>query len=151
MASVVEASYRKRLEKKEKDVKASQECRLSSDPPSSPPLSQRLIDALRPFLIVLMIFVKGIPGAIFYQLSHPSIHIFNPFRWIRLVQEHGFAKILAFGDEIWRGYKHPLVNQASGKVLEIGAGTGENIKYYDNHKVSMTYSVRLIAHTTIQD
>lgn len=136
MASVAEATYRKRLEKKEEAVKS--ECKLSGDPPPSPPLLQRVLDALRPFLIIAMMIIKGFPAAIFFQMTHPSIHLFNPFRWIRLVQECGFAKILAFGDVIWRGYKQPLVEQASGKVLEIGAGTGENLKYYKNDNVSMT-------------
>lgn len=136
MASIAEASYRRRLEKKEQTMNS--EFRLSADPPPSPPLLQRVVDALRPFLIITMMVLKGIPGAILFQLTHPSIHLINPFRWIRLVQECGFAKILAFGDEIWRGYKHPLVEQASGKVLEIGAGTGENLKYYNNDKVSVT-------------
>ncbi|TIB29558.1 hypothetical protein E3P84_03675 [Wallemia ichthyophaga] len=139
MASVAEATYRKRLEKKEEAVKS--ECKLSGDPPPSPPLLQRVLDALRPFLIIAMMIIKGFPAAIFFQMTHPSIHLFNPFRWIRLVQGCGFAKILAFGDVIWRGYKQPLVEQASGKVLEIGAGTGENLKYYKNDNIETLYAL----------
>jgi len=37
--------------------------------------------------------------------------------------------------------KKDIVAQAKGRVLEIGAGTGETVKYYDQSKVDVIYGV----------
>lgn len=130
MSSVVETRY-----------KSPPECKLSSAPPESPTTYQRLVESIRPLIIISMIVFKGVPSAIFYQLTNPSLGFFNPFKWFDLVHKRGFAKILAYGDEIWGGYKRPLVEQANGKVLEIGAGSGENLKYYKKENVETLYAL----------
>ena len=37
--------------------------------------------------------------------------------------------------------KIKVVSQAKGRVLEVGAGTGETVKYYDMTKVDVVYGV----------
>lgn len=130
MSSVVETRY-----------KSPPECKLSSAPPESPSFYQRLVESIRPLIIISMIVVKGVPSAVFYQLTNPSLGFFNPFKWFDLIHKLGFAKILAYGDEIWGGYKRPLVEQANGKILEIGAGSGENLKYYNKDNVETLYAL----------
>jgi cyclopropane fatty-acyl-phospholipid synthase-like methyltransferase len=44
-------------------------------------------------------------------------------------------------DRTYARPKGKLLSQAKGRVLEVGAGTGETVKYYDRTKVDVVYGV----------
>ena len=44
-------------------------------------------------------------------------------------------------DQMYASPKRKILDQARGRVLEVGAGTGETVKYYDRTKVDVVYGV----------
>ena len=49
--------------------------------------------------------------------------------------------LMAMADKTFSNEKRRLVSQAKGRVLEVGAGSGETLKYYDKNKVDVIYGV----------
>ncbi|KAK0566992.1 hypothetical protein OC861_002954 [Tilletia horrida] len=111
---------------------------LHSGPPAKPrtPFHR----ALPPFLFVFQCLVltwEGLPKAIWHQLTHPNlIRWLSPWAWRDLVLKYGFSKLLEGSDINYRKYKAPLIKLARGRVLEVGAGSGMTVKYYDASQVA---------------
>ncbi|PWY98271.1 hypothetical protein BCV70DRAFT_202052 [Testicularia cyperi] len=91
---------------------------------------------LEPIMINAMLLFNGLPGAVCDQIRHPNpINLINPFHWQSLILTHGFAPILSTSNLIYSNIKRPVLQQAYGKTLEVGAGSGENIAYYNPQKI----------------
>lgn len=97
---------------------------------------------LVPFFFLIFFSVVAVPQLLVHILFHPQIYLVSPkpfperlatarrklffYAW-RLM-----SPMLDPGDE---PIKAPLLKKAYGTVLEIGAGVGDNIKYYRRGKI----------------
>jgi SAM-dependent methyltransferase len=96
-------------------------------------LQERLLGLYGAFMLVSALYIYGIPHSIYVQLTQPNpINWLNPLRWRNLIIEVGLPKLLKKGDQdsgpIKREALYPYVK---GKVLELGAGTGLTLQYYN--------------------
>ncbi len=129
--------------------------------PQRATLLQRLTSATVEIAMVTAAFlVIGIPKAISSQLSYVvtfafSPRVINPLLWIDLVVFRLLSpwhwRDLIFGgagpfvlgqsDKNWASIKRPLLENASGKVLEVGSGSGLGLFYYNSKSVSHLYAM----------
>lgn len=90
-------------------------------------------------LIIFLLYL-GLPGAILAQIKNVFTgkpwRILNPNVWRNEVIARGMGGILAASNLMWADVKRTLLSQASGRVLEVGAGSGESVSYYNADKVS---------------
>ncbi|KAN0060791.1 hypothetical protein ACQY0O_007450 [Thecaphora frezii] len=99
-------------------------------------LFEHLLAPLQPLFLLLLVQLIGFPLAIWHQLTHFRLSSWlNPLAWIRLTQANGFSFLLSLSDKNWAHVKAPLLASAHGAVLEIGAGTGENVRYYTKQSI----------------
>jgi hypothetical protein len=71
---------------------------------------------------------------------HP-LSVFSIRIWHKSILNAGQAWLLADADRMFAPQKRKVVAQAKGRVLEVGAGTGETVKYYDMRKIDVVYGV----------
>lgn len=109
----------------------------ATEPPSLPNM---VLQYLEPFLILGFILYKRLLPTLRYMLFHP-LSIPFPSEWRKSLFKASLPYILAEADKIYANYKRELLSQAKGRVLEIGAGTGETVKYYDKSKIDVIYGV----------
>ena len=105
-----------------------------------PSLPEIILQWVEPFLIAGILLFKGLLPTLHYMFFHPFSIPF-PSEWRKSFIKVGQPYLLAQADKIFARSKRRLVSQAKGRVLEIGAGTGETIKYYDKSKVDVIYGV----------
>ena len=105
-----------------------------------PALPFFLLQYLFPPLLVVVLFFHGIIPTLKYMIFHP-FDIFSFHRWHMCILNGGQPFLLAAGDRQYGAEKKKVVAQAYGRVLEVGAGTGETVKYYDKSKVDAVYGV----------
>lgn len=111
---------------------------------SQPPtLVNRLAGIVNAGALLIFLYLYGIPHAIYKQLTQPNpINWLNPIVWRGFIIEGGLPHILKEGDELSRPLKKEAITPfVKGKVLELGAGTGQTIQYYDNDKIEKLYLV----------
>jgi hypothetical protein len=106
----------------------------------SHPLRTMAFESIFPLMLFVMLVIRGLPATIYYMLLHPWQIIF-PSVWHKILLNAGQPYLLASADKMFAPYKRELLAQAYGRVLEIGAGTGETIKYYNKDKVDVIYGV----------
>lgn len=89
-------------------------------------------------LIGFMLYL-GLPGALIAQLKSlfagNVLRFLNPNAWRDEILSRGMGGILAASNVMWADVKRNLISQASGRVLEVGAGSGETVMYYQSEKV----------------
>lgn len=95
---------------------------------------ERVIGLFNAFMLVSTLYFFGIPHALYAQLTS-----LNPFQWLNLLHwrnliiEAGLPRLLKLGDADSGPLKREaLYPHVKGKVLELGAGTGLTLAYY-NH------------------
>lgn len=93
-----------------------------------------------PPILLIQLFIRGIGPTLWHMLFHP-LSIPFPSVWHKCILNAGQPALLADADRMYAPQKREIVSQAYGRVLEIGAGTGETIKYYDRGKVDVVYGV----------
>lgn len=109
---------------------------LHSGSPRPSGIVGRVFGALKPALFAGIMLFHGLPGAIWQQLTHPNpIRWISPWAWRDAILGNGMGPLLKRGNEEWAPVKGPLIKDAYGRVLEVGAGSGETIEYYDAAKV----------------
>ena len=99
-----------------------------------------LLEYTEPIQVIIVIFIFGIYPALQYMYSHP-LHIFSPSEWRKRILSAGIKFILEAVDKNYSPIKKKILADAKGRVLEVGAGTGQSIKYYDKSKVDVVYGV----------
>ncbi|KAK0541484.1 hypothetical protein OC835_000133 [Tilletia horrida] len=111
---------------------------LYAGQPKPPPTPlHRLLGPIEFLFINLLLTFEGLPKAIFHQLTHPNpLKLISPWAWRDLVLKFGFAKLLKGSDINHAKIKAPLIEMAYGRILEVGAGSGMTIKYYNPDKVT---------------
>lgn len=109
-------------------------------PGRTPSITKILTEPLVPLLVITIFFIRGILPALRYMLLHP-LSIPFPSAWQKAMHKAAHPYLLAQVDNMYGKQKRDLVSQAKGRILEIGAGTGETIKYYDKSKIDVIYGV----------
>ena len=105
-----------------------------------PALPWLLLEYLFPLILVTQLILRGLPPTLKYMFLHP-LSIPFPSKWHKQILNGGQPSLLAEADRMFAPIKKDIVAQAKGRVLEIGAGTGETVKYYDQSKVDVIYGV----------
>ncbi|CAD6885770.1 unnamed protein product [Tilletia controversa] len=120
---------------------------LQSGGPKPPrTLFHRLLTPLAFLLANALLTVAGLPWAVVHQITHPNpFKLVSPWAWRDLVLQYGFGALLNAADIQHRALKAPLVALAHGRVLEVGAGSGLTIKYYNPDKVTELVAVEPFA------
>src|SRR5579862_8817075 len=103
-------------------------------PAQRPALPKLLLEYLFPIILVIVLFIRGLPPTLKYMLLHP-LSIPFPSRWHKQILNSGQPFLLAEADRMYAPIKkgipilvscvhEEIISQAKGRVLEIGAGTG---------------------------
>lgn len=99
-----------------------------------------ILSWLDPFESAFSIVRKGARPVLKYIWSHP-FSILSPSTLQSQLSAAAMPWFMAEVDASMTELKQSLVNEASGVVLEIGAGTGETLKYYNTERVEKIYGV----------
>jgi len=98
------------------------------------------ISFIIPLLLLLEVFIIGLFPTLWHMLHHPrSIHFLS--RWRDSFHNAAQPYLLAMSDRLFGGRKRQVIAHAQGRILEVGAGTGATLKYYDKTKVDIVYGV----------
>lgn len=116
---------------------------LHSGPPAPATLFRRVQGVLTAAFLLSMLYLFGFPGAILTQIrtavQGKPWALLNPLAWRNAVVANGLPAILNRADKTAAPIKRAAVfPYARGRVLEVGAGTGMTVKYYDAGKVRFT-------------
>ncbi|KAI8810463.1 S-adenosyl-L-methionine-dependent methyltransferase [Cladochytrium replicatum] len=99
-----------------------------------------ILNLLQPGLYILIILLTGVPLAVREQFRKWSLRSWvNIFHWRQLIFGQGFGVLLGVAAQQNLGVKRSLLGRAHGRVLEIGAGSGENVKFYNPDKIGQLY------------
>jgi hypothetical protein len=109
-------------------------------PERTPSVMKTLTEPLLPLLVMIIFLVRGLLPTLRYMLFHP-LSIPFPSAWRKSIHKVSCPYLLAQADIMLAKFKQELVSQAKGHILEIGAGTGATIKYYDKSKIDVVYGV----------
>ena len=105
-----------------------------------PSILAMIFEYFPPLIVFKTLFVSGLIPTLRYMLLHPFSIPF-PSAWRKSFFNIGLPYVLAEVDKMYAKAKRSVVSQAKGRVLEVGAGTGETIKYYDKSKIDVIYGV----------
>ena len=105
-----------------------------------PTWTHLFISFFSPFEAAYSILRKGSGPVFRYIRSHPR-SLFSPSELQKQFSAATMPWYMALVDESMMDLKQSLVDEARGVVLEIGAGTGETLKYYDMDTVEKVYGV----------
>ncbi|CAO1628265.1 unnamed protein product [Sympodiomycopsis kandeliae] len=113
---------------------------LTNASPHAPSLKEFLLAMIAPILISMTVLFHGLPRAILTQVMSLSPYkMFNIYIWRDLIWGYGSPPVLQQGDRTNYNVRKEYLSHASGRVLEVGAGSGELIKYYRNDLVEHLY------------
>ena len=110
---------------------------MATETPSIPAIA---LEYTSPLQLIFFLLFHGLLPTIWYMLAHP-LSIPFPSAWRNSILKYGQPFLLAQADKMFKDQKTKVISQAKGRVLEIGAGTGETVKYYDKNKVNFIYGV----------
>ncbi|KAI9355655.1 hypothetical protein DFJ73DRAFT_824602 [Zopfochytrium polystomum] len=98
--------------------------------------------SLEPAILLFMMVFYGLVPAVREQFGSKAaglIGLINPFRWGRLILGHGLSALLGQAAQMNQGIKRALLSLARGRVLEVGAGSGENVKFYEPDEIERLF------------
>lgn len=108
-----------------------------------PPILKIVLEAISvviPLVVLAEVFILGLFPTLWYILRHPR-WIATPSQWPDSFLRTARSSLAAMGDKIFNDEKRKLLSLAKGRILEVGPGTGETVKYYDKSKVDIIYGV----------
>ena len=108
--------------------------------PSTPSIPAIAWEYTFPLRLLFQLFLRGLLPTLQYMLFHPTSIPF-PTAWRKSFLNAGQPALLAEADVMYADIKRQLIGQARGRVLEVGAGTGETVKYYRKGQVDVVYGV----------
>jgi len=106
----------------------------------TPSIAAIALEYTFPLQLVVILLLHGLLPTVLYMLTHP-LSIPFPSAWRNTILKYGQPALLAQADKLYKDQKTEIISQAKGRILEIGAGTGETVKYYDKSKVDFIYGV----------
>ena len=106
----------------------------------TPPFKELMLSFLGPLFDFIAIFNHGIHPTWQYMCKHP-LSIFSLSTWRSQLIDSTQPWLMDLVDQSWAPVKSHIIKPARGVVLEIGAGTGENLKYYRLKKIERIYVV----------
>lgn len=107
------------------------------------PILRVVVEAISPIVplfVMIQLFVLGV-GPALWQMSHHPRRIISASCWRDSMVRAAQPSLMAMADKVFSNEKRKLIHAAKGRVLEVGAGTGETLKYYDMGKVDIIYGV----------
>lgn len=103
-------------------------------------MALEMISGIIPLLLLAEVFIIGLFPTLWHMLRHPrSIPFLS--RWRDSFHHAAEPYLLALSDRLFHDVKGQLIAHAQGRVLEVGAGTGATVKYYDKTKIDVVYGV----------
>lgn len=102
---------------------------------------RRCTAGFRPLLLMSLMLFHGIVPALRQQLGNVASRpwkVLSPWAWRDAILGASMPLLLDVSDKGWAPIKQALLHEADGDVLEVGAGGGTTIKYYDVQQVSDT-------------
>jgi len=117
---------------------------MTVDTPA-PPLRWISVLRIHPILGMGDILWKGLPPTFAHMWHYPR-DMLHWRAWKQVFYDNTQPWILADLDDSCYGMKEYLLSKTKGTVLEIGAGTGESIKYYPAEKIDRIYGVEPDTH-----
>lgn len=113
---------------------------MSCDRPPTLKFALEAISVVIPLAVLAEVFILGLFPTLWYILRHPQ-WIATPSQWRDSFLHTAQPSLLAMGDKIFGDEKRKLLSLAKGRILEVGPGTGQTVKYYDKSKVNIIYGV----------
>ena len=113
---------------------------MSQKRPSILSIALEAISVIIPSVLMAEVFVLGLFPTLWHMLLHPRSIPF-PSHWRDSFLNTAQPFLNKTSDLILRCQKRDLISKARGRVLEVGAGTGGSIKYYDKSKIDLVYGV----------
>lgn len=112
---------------------------MASSPPT-PSVLAIVLEYTFPLRLIIELFFRGLLPTLHYMLFHPLCIPF-PSAWQKQFLKAGQPALLDQADKTYAEVKRKIISQAKGRVLEIGAGTGETVKYYERGNIDVIYGV----------
>jgi len=110
-------------------------------PTPTPPILALIVAYLAPILDFLLVLAHGLVPTVLYMAGHP-LSLLSLATWQSQLVGATQPWLLRMMDLHWRRVKKAILQDARGVVLEIGAGTGETMKYYPlGEKIERIYGV----------
>ena len=106
----------------------------------TPPLKELIFSYLGPIIDFALVLDHGLRPTLQYMSSHP-LSIFSLSTWRSQLIEATQPWLMDLVDQSWAPVKGEILKNANGRVLEIGAGTGESLKYYPLKQIDRIYGV----------
>lgn len=115
---------------------------LTSAPLLTPSFPQLIATIVFPLSLLILVFLHGFPRAARDQLTSLSpSRLFSPTAWRDLIWGYGSPHVLKRGDIESAHARRSYLSSAYGRVLEVGAGSGELVKYYDSQHIEHLYAL----------
>src|SRR5438067_735454 len=95
---------------------------------------------LLPCAMVLISIGIGFFPSLLHMFRNPK-HLVSSRQWRKSFLDAASPSLLALSDKHLKGVKQDLLTHAHGVILEVGAGTGQTLKYYDLVKVTKVWAV----------
>jgi SAM-dependent methyltransferase len=106
----------------------------------TPPLKELILSYLGPILDFAIVLHHGLRPTLQYMSSHP-LSIFSVSTWKSQLIDATQPWLMDLVDQSWGPVKREILKNANGRVLEIGAGTGESLKHYPLKQIDRIYGV----------
>jgi SAM-dependent methyltransferase len=90
--------------------------------------------------MVIIIIGIGFFPSLLHMFRNPK-HLVSSRQWRKSFLDVASPSLLALSDKHLKGVKQDLLTHAHGAILEVGAGTGQTLKYYDLAKVTKVWAV----------
>src|SRR5437764_6165548 len=113
---------------------------MSNERTSTLRLALEAISVALPLFVIAEVFILGLFPTLSQMLRHPC-WITSASRWRDSFLHAAQPSLMAMADKMFSDEKCKLVSQAKGRIMEVGPGTGETVKYYDKSKVDIVYGV----------
>jgi len=99
-----------------------------------------IINYFAPCAMLLSIFAIGFFPSLLHMFHNPK-HLVSLRQWRKSFLDAAQPSLFALSDKLLMGVKLDLLNHAHGVVLEVGAGRGHTLKYYDLTKVTKVWAI----------